>query len=325
MNKWFVVHSLESFAQNPRMIGFAGKTRLDGSPVLDGKGNITPAFGRILDLKPMDRIVYYCKGDSVIKGIYEIVQPHYAKEPQWPDSPFQFEIRPIVELVDSYDFKVLVSALDLFKGLADPRNWGVRIQGMFNSIVPLTEHDYQLIEKSLTLAHKQATVEEKEGTKEESQDYGQHLRIQHQITEWGLKNNYRVHVATNDKGKIRERLSEILEEMPKFAAEDVANIAKRVDVLFFREERDILTHAFEIEHTPTIYSGLLRLNDIAESYPSENVKFFIISDEENRERFNRELDRPSFRLLKKHKCAFRNYQEVNEEYKQLQHRRSPIF
>lgn len=80
MNKWLIVHSLESFGQNPRMIGFAAKTRLDGSVVLDDNGNPTPAFGRISEIKPADRIVYYCKSDSVIKGIYEIVQTYYARE-----------------------------------------------------------------------------------------------------------------------------------------------------------------------------------------------------------------------------------------------------
>jgi hypothetical protein len=31
MNKWFVVHSLEAFEENTRMIGFAAKNTLDGS------------------------------------------------------------------------------------------------------------------------------------------------------------------------------------------------------------------------------------------------------------------------------------------------------
>jgi len=256
MKKWLIVHSLESFGQNPRMIGFAAKTRLDGSPVLDDNGKPSPAFMRIKEIEPGDRIVYYCKGDSVIKGIYEIVQPDYAKEKQWPDSPFQFEIKPIVELEDPYDFKLLISSLELFEVLSDLRYWGKVLQGITNSIKLLTDPDYDLIEKSITEVQKQL-VEELEKPKEELPEYRDHLRLQYEIAEWGLKNNYRVHVAINDKGRIKEKLPAVLDDILKFHRKDVVDIAKKIDILFFEPGRDILTHAFEVEHTTTIYSGLL--------------------------------------------------------------------
>jgi len=324
MKTWFIVHSLESFGQNPRMIGFAAKTKLDGSPVRDSDGDPIPAIGKIREIKPGDRIVYYCKGDSVIKGIYEIVHEYYAKESQWPDSPFQFEIRPIIELEEPYDFRPLVSSLDLFKGVTDIRHWGPNLQGITNSIKPLTSHDYQLIEKSISQARKEIE-EEKEEEKAQIQDYRQHLLIQYEIAEWGLKNGYRVHVAVNDRSKIRQRLPGIMDEIPRFHRDDVIDIAKRIDVTFFDKERDILTHLFEIEHTPIIYSGLLRLNDIAECYPSENVKFYIVSSGDNREKFEREVERPSFYLLRKHTCRFIDYDQVSEEWKDLQKRKPPIF
>jgi len=34
MNRWLVVHDLESFSENSRMVGFVGKKNLDGSPLL---------------------------------------------------------------------------------------------------------------------------------------------------------------------------------------------------------------------------------------------------------------------------------------------------
>lgn len=324
MKKWFIVHSLESYGENPRMIGFHAKTRLDGSAVRNEIGNPVPAFGRVLEIKPGDRIVYYCKGDYVIKGIYEIVQFWLGKETKWPDSPFQYEIKPIIELEDPYDFKLLISSLQLFKGLSDLRYWGPSLQGINNSIKLLSEHDYELIEKSISQALKEPEVEKEEG-KEEIPDYRQHLLIQYKIAEWGLKNGYRVHIAINDRGKIKEKLPNILDDIPQFHREDILDIAKRVDVLFFEKERDIPTHAFEVEHTPIIYSGLLRLNDIAESYPSEKVKFFIVSHDENKDKFYREVDRPSFYLLKKQSCQFINYHQVNEEWSELKKRKTPIF
>lgn len=321
MNKWLIVHSLESYRQNPRMIGFAAKTKLDGSIELDKQGRPIPYFNRILQLRASDRIVYYCKGDSVIKGIYEIVQSQYSKESQWPDSPFQFEIKPILELEEPLDFRLLIGSLDLFKDLANPLRWGGKLMGSTNSIRPLTDHDFEVIERALIEAH----GEEDATTEAEQSVDRKHLLIQKRITEWGLKNNYRVHVAINDKSKVKETLTEILDEIPRFAGEQVMTTAKRVDVLFFDKERDILTHAFEIENTPTMFSGLLRLNDIAESYPSQNVSFLIISDAVNEEKFSRELVRPSFGLLRKYGCRFITYEQVDKEWEQLKHKRPPIF
>ena len=81
-------------------------------------------------------------------------------------------------------------------------------------------------------------------------------------------------------------------------------------MLFFDKKRNVLTHAFEIEHTPVIYSGLLRLNDVAESYPSDKIQFIIVSDESNIEKFDNELLRPSFSLLKENNCRFVTYKQV---------------
>ena len=100
MNKWLIVHSLEAWGDNSRRIGFGGRSNLDGSLKLDENGKPIPLPPKLLEIQPGDRIVYYCKGDSVVKGIYEIVKAcsNGEKEKQWPDAPFQFEIAPIYEL-----------------------------------------------------------------------------------------------------------------------------------------------------------------------------------------------------------------------------------
>ncbi len=323
MNKWLVVHDLEAFSENSRMLGFVGKNSLDGSPTLDSQGNPLPADAKVLKIKPGDVVVYYCRGDSVIKGLYEIIQAYYRKETRWPESPFQFEIKPVIELDEPYDFKPLVGSLSLFDDLPDLRRWGLKLRGIYNAIKLLTEGDYSTIKNALTSAAEQKSIVEEDET--ELAGYRKHLRVQHQIAEWGIRNGFRVHVATNDKGKIKENLVKVLDDIPKFHTDDILGIAKRIDVLFFDSKRNILTHAFEVEHTPIIYSGLLRLNDIAENYPTGKVQFIVVSDESNSEKFDNELIRPSFSLLRENNCRFVTYKQVEEEWKQLQNRKPPLF
>lgn len=297
MNKWLVVHSLESYGQNPELVRFPAKTELDGSITKDKKGNPIPALKAITEVKPGNRIVYYCKGDSVIKGIFEIVEPVFAKEKQWPDSPFQFKIKPEITVDEPLNFKLLVSSLDSFKHLG--KKWGMSLQGKYNALKKLSDHDFEIIEKALIRSVREAKEEKKEEIPKRLKGLErEHLRLQLKVADWGVKNGYRVHIAINDKNKIKKELPQILEEIPHFHHEDILDIAKRIDILFFDKERDILTHAFEVEITPIIYSGLLRLNDISERYPSEHVRYFIISHENNKDKFYRELERPSFYQLR---------------------------
>jgi len=322
MQRWLVVHDLESFSENPNAIGFAVKRGLDGQPTLDGHGKPTPADAKALEIEPGDAVVYYCRGDSVVKGLYEIVRHCYGKEAGWQENPYQFEIKPVVTLDELYDFKPLVGSLDLFKDLPDPRRWGLRLRGIYNAINRLTERDYNTIKDAVTAA---AQISPKGDDATELAGYRKHVRIEHQLAEWGTKNGFRVHVATNDKGKVKERNKEILDDIPRFHTDEVLDIARRVDVLFFDERRNVLTHAFEVEHTPVIYGALLRLNDIAESYPVGGVQFIIVSDESNNERFENELVRPSFSRLRENKCRFITYKQVEEEWRRLQNRKPPPF
>ncbi len=322
MKYWLIVHSLESFNQNPNLIGFAAKAELDGRAVKDKEGKLIPAFKTITEIKSGDKIIYYCKGDSVIKGIFEIAKPVYAQEPQWPDSPFQFQIKPLLVPDEPFNIKLILSSLELFSHLDNIKNWGMALQGKYNSIKELSVKDFQFIENTLKSSKK---IEKEELPKQLEKLDREHLRIQHKIAEWGLKNGYRVHIAINDRNKLKKELPQILDELPHFHYEDVLDIAKRIDVLFFDKERDILTHAFEVESTPIIYSGLLRLNDIVEKYPSDKLKYFIISDKSNRDKFFRELDRPSFYLLRKHNCEFLTFEDIDEQWEELKKQKPSKF
>jgi type II restriction enzyme len=209
--------------------------------------------------------------------------------------------------------------------VGDIRKWGMSLRGTYNALKPLTEHDFLTIETAIVQAKERGTKGDDDETEEKLGDYRHHLQIQYKISEWGIENGYRVHVAINDKGRIREKLKKVLLDIPRFHSDRVLEIAEKIYVLFFDKERDVLTHAFEVEHTPTMYSGLLRLNDIAETCHRGTTKFFIISDKTKRDKFNHELERPSFQLLRLDKCEFVSYEELEDAWKQLQTKSIPLF
>jgi len=326
LNKWFVVHSLESYGQNPQLVGFSGKTDLDGKPILDRNKKPVPFNKNVKIVKPGDKIVYYCKTDYVIKGIFEIIESVYDIEPQWRYSPFQFRIKPVFIPAKPLDFKSLVFSpdikLDMFKKLDDLKRWGSVLQGQVSAIKPLTEHDFDIILDALRAKPKKGPMEEEPLPPEYE---SKHTDIQHKIAELGInKYGYRVHVGISDKSKID--ISGLLSEIPQFHGEDVISIARWIDVIFFDKERDLMRRAFEIEHSTNIYSGLLRLNDIATSLlKSEEIKFFIVAPKSRIGKFEQELARPSFRRLADFGCTFISYEDVEEEWRNMKKQKLDRF
>lgn len=259
MKKWLIVHSLESFKQNSRMIGFAAKTAPDGSPILDNDGNPIPALGRVSEIRPGDRIIYYGKGDSVIKGIYEIVQSHYARETQWPDSPFQFETKPIVELEEPYDFKLLLPSLDLFKHLSELRKWGSSLMGITNAIKPLPEHDYELIENALIEAQEQIGKEK--------------VIIGEEFLDEKTQQSYH--------NRIREMLYEIGQMERKVSEKEYRIDGERIDVVWKRIEKGNPYAVFEVQIGGNFYQALAKLKHAWDKWNSHP---FLVTTRQYRER-----------------------------------------
>ena len=52
--------------------------------------------------------------------------------------------------------------------------------------------------------------------------------------------------------------------------------------------------AFEIEHSTSIYSGILRLSDLRAEAPNSNYPLFIVASENRKRKVFDELKRPTF-------------------------------
>ena len=150
-----------------------------------------------------------------------------------------------------------------------------------------------------------------------------HYDLQAKLVLIGSYLGFRTYVAEPDKGRktIFGTLGELCSEskipegsIPALSVDTV----KYVDVIWFDEE-GYPTHGFEVEHTTDITKGLLRLYQVHKL----RIKMFIISDDSNRNKFEKEVSKSPFSKIKQ-EFLFKNYDELDaffqsvKQFSQLQ-------
>lgn len=147
-----------------------------------------------------------------------------------------------------------------------------------------------------------------------------HTKIQYQLIKIGKFKNYDVWVAKNDLNKEYngEKFSDLcLNVLPKFTNPEVLDIAQYVDVIWFKKKSTYPVCFFEIETTTSIYSGLLRLNDIKIDFPIE--KAYIISSAKRKDLYNTQIRRKTFMSSGLDEvCQFKTYEEISDILKKLE-------
>src|ERR1700722_2230724 len=74
---------------------------------------------------------------------------------------------------------------------------------------------------------------------------------------------------------------------------DVPRSIENIDVVWKFGPYSIKS-AFEIEHSTSVYSGILRLSDLRAEAPNSNYPLFIVASEDRRRKVFEELSRPTF-------------------------------
>lgn len=139
-----------------------------------------------------------------------------------------------------------------------------------------------------------------------------HLRIQYLLVKIGQMRGHDVWVASNDRGKSYngEPLAEMtMEELPQFAGTVTMHTARAIDVIWFKKRTAQPICFFEIEHTTSMYSGLLRLNDVKTDYPIPRA--YIVAPKARRSMFDNQIVRRTFAQSELGEvCTFMDYDQV---------------
>jgi hypothetical protein len=140
-----------------------------------------------------------------------------------------------------------------------------------------------------------------------------HSQMQTLIGSIGIHRGYDIWIPNNDRIKLDWEIAE------KFSCKNdlperyfkVFNVIKQIDVLWLRRGSSDLSAMFEVEHSTSIYSGLLRFNDLHLVEPNLKPKFSIVSNDIRRALFLRQINRPTFRMSGlSDLCSFLEYKDV---------------
>lgn len=129
-----------------------------------------------------------------------------------------------------------------------------------------------------------------------------HTEIQYHLLTLGAEMGLDVWVARNDRsrvwaGKALGDLPRVLNELPTQFDEVTNGTIELIDVLWLKGKS--IVAAFEVECTTAVYSGLLRMSDLLSLQPNLDIKLYLVSPDERREKVEQEIRRPTFSLRDK--------------------------
>ena len=142
-----------------------------------------------------------------------------------------------------------------------------------------------------------------------------HSEIQGWLRDLGLALGFEVWVASNDRNRpyaqgrladgCRDCLPEALEKAPAVEA------IRLIDVLWIEAETGRVAAAFEVEHTTSIYSGIVRMLDLALGLPAQPAHaLFLVAPDAREGDVRDQLRRPAFSRVADLNVRFIAYSEL---------------
>lgn len=154
-------------------------------------------------------------------------------------------------------------------------------------------------------------------------DVRESLRVQAMLADIGAKMGMRVWIPRADRARVdalREESETLLDVLPLNYDDATIRTIEQIDVIWLRGRS--IVRAFEVEHTTSIYSGILRMADLLALQPNMDIRLHIVAPDERRDRVLTEIRRPVFSLLERSaladRCTYISYSSL-KELSQQQH------
>ena len=112
------------------------------------------------------------------------------------------------------------------------------------------------------------------------------IQMQALLASIGERMGLKVWLPKSDRSRVFEHWTpdeeSVLDTLPLNYDEATLNTVEQIDILWLR--RRTIIRAFEVEHTTSIYSGILRMADLLALQPNLEIKAHIVAPSERRER-----------------------------------------
>lgn len=140
-----------------------------------------------------------------------------------------------------------------------------------------------------------------------------HNQVQTLLGGIGTAKGFDIWIPPNDRIKLDWKLTKEFRPAAALPAAFTAikRIAEEVDVIWIERGGGMPAAMYEVEHSTPIYSGLLRFNDVHLMIHTTGLRFGIVSNDDRRALFVRQLDRPTFKASGlRDICTFFEYRNV---------------
>ncbi|HEY4759088.1 MAG TPA: hypothetical protein VIH42_00770 [Thermoguttaceae bacterium] len=326
---------------------------------------------RAAKIRPGDIFLCYLTGVSRWVGLLEVTgQMFEDKTPIWAEEvfPIRCPVKPIVILKPEHGVQMeeLKGKLSFFQAEMPPGRWSGLVRGsptryekadgeVISAAIREAEAnpfsrpvDPRKLKRSSNLykLHKKVgdeeietvvaipSEEEEEETEVVTPGAPTHTEIQWRLLDLGSRMGLNVWAPRNDRGRNwnGKQIAEIpglLESLPVQFEQGTHQTIERMDVIWLNGKTFVA--AFEVEHTTSIYSGLLRMSDLLYMQANIDIKLYLVAPDERYEKFTKEVSRPTFASSNKplHTiCSFLPYSrlcERLEEVKNVIHYLKPEF
>lgn len=191
----------------------------------------------------------------------------------------------------------------------------------------LTTHTVNRPDKVVTVSVPDDSGAVEEAPPVEETESRESIRVQSLIAQIGARMGMAIWIPPADRaGVLREWKKDqqsILDRLPLNYDDTTLRTIEQIDVLWLRGRS--IVRAFEVEHTTSVYSGILRMADLLALQPNMDIKLHIVAPAAKREKVFQEIRRPVFSLLEKgplaESCTYLSYDSLRElaEQKHLSH------
>jgi hypothetical protein len=269
------------------------------------------------------------------------------------NDPFivRFKVKPIIWLPKEQAIPIrednIWEMLSFTKGLSkSATTWTGKIR---SSLSPISNADGEFLEKSLTAQKREQVIypvdeteyekwirlrvrtldkvvavtipEDNENTLTERQtdsvELRESIKMQSLIARIGELMGMKIWLPRNDRSLVMQNWTPdpgvLLEKLPLNYDETTLRTVEQIDVLWFRGRS--IVRAFEVEHTTSIYSGILRMADLIALQPNMNIDLHIVAPGARRDKVFQEITRPVFAFLERplHEiCTYISYDSLQE-------------